>query len=43
MTLFILSQASIGWRQAQFLKREAEAEARAREQEIHLPEKKTVL
>ncbi len=44
MAFFLLSQAGVGWRQAQYLKMEAaEAEARVAQNASHLPEKKAVL
>ena len=44
MAFFLLSQAGVGWRQAQYLKLEAaEFAARVAQNDSHLPEKKAVL
>ncbi len=43
MALFLLSQAGLGWRQAQYLQVEAAENARIVPDDPHLPEKKTVL
>ena len=43
MALFLLSQAGLGWRQAQFLKAEAAEATRVIPEDVHLPEKKVVL
>ncbi len=43
MALFLLSQAGLGWRQAQFLQLEVADASRVVPDDIHLPEKKTVL
>jgi Zn-dependent protease len=43
MALFLLSQAGLGWRQAQYLKAEAAEALRIPPDEAHLPEKKVVL
>ena len=43
MALFLLSQAGLGWRQAQFLKTEAAEAVRDVPDDVHLPEKKVVL
>jgi len=44
MAFFLLSQAGVGWRQAQYLKLEAtEVAARVAQNDSHLPEKKAVL
>ena len=43
MAFFLLSQAGLGWRQAQYLKMEAAAELRVVADDPHLPEKKAVL
>lgn len=43
MAFFLLSQAAVGWRQAQYLKMEADAEARIVAEPPALPEKKALL
>ena len=43
MALFLISQAAVGWRQAQYLKMEAAEAMRVLPDEVHLPEKKAVL
>ena len=43
MAFFLLSQAVVGWRQAQYLKMEADAEARIVAEPPALPEKKALL
>jgi Zn-dependent protease len=43
MALFLLSQAGLGWRQAQYLKMEAAEALRVSPDDAHLPEKKAVL
>jgi Zn-dependent protease len=43
IALFLLSQAGVGWRQAQYLKAEAAEALRIPPDEAHLPEKKVVL
>jgi Zn-dependent protease len=43
MALFLLSQAGLGWRQAQYLKAEAAEALRVPPNDVHLPEKKAVL
>ena len=43
MALFLLSQAAVGWRQAQYLKMEAAEATRIPPSDPHLPEKKAVL
>jgi Zn-dependent protease len=43
MALFLLSQAGLGWRQAQYLKMEAAEALRVPLDDAHLPEKKAVL
>ena len=43
MAFFLLSRASTGWKQARYLKEEAEAEAQMIVTDSHLPEKKAVL
>ncbi len=43
MAFFLLSQAGLGWRQAQLLKREAAEDLRVTQDDAHLPERKTVL
>ncbi len=43
MAFFLLSQAVLGWRQAQYLRAEAGEAVRLVPEETHLPEKKTVL
>ena len=43
MALFLLSQAAVGWRQAQYLKMEATEAMRVPPDEPHLAEKKTIL
>jgi Zn-dependent protease len=43
MAFFLLSQAGLGWRQAQYLKMEAAAEMRVVADAPHLPEKKAML
>lgn len=43
MALFLLSQAGLGWRQAQYLKAEAAEALRVAPNDVHLPEKKAVL
>lgn len=43
MAFFLLSQAGLGWRQAQYLKMEAAEALRIPPEDAHLPEKKAVL
>ena len=43
MAFFLLSQAAVGWRQAQYLKMEATEAMRVPPDEPHLAEKKTIL
>ncbi len=43
MAFFLLSQAVMGWRQAQYLRREAAEGVTVAPDDSHLPEKKTVL
>ena len=43
MALFLLSQAGLGWRQAQYLRMEAEEAVPVAPDDSHLPEKKAVL
>jgi Zn-dependent protease len=43
MAFFLLSQAGLGWRQAQYLKLEAAEATRVPPDDAHLPEKKAVL
>ena len=43
IAFFLLSRASLGWKQARYLKEEAAAEARVVGPEVNLPEKKAVL
>jgi len=44
MAFFLLSQAAVGWRQAQYLKWEAaEAEMKTATDEAPVPEKKVIL
>lgn len=43
MAFFLLSQAAVGWRQAQYLKMEAAEAMRVPPDDAHLPEKKPVL
>ena len=43
MSFFLLSQAGLGWRQAQYLKMEAAEELRVVPDDSHLPEKKAIL
>ena len=43
MAFFLLSQAAVGWRQAQYLKTEAAEAMRVPPDDAHLPEKKPVL
>jgi Zn-dependent protease len=43
IALFLLSQAGVGWRKAQYLKAEAAEALRVPPNDVHLPEKKAVL
>ena len=43
MAFFLLSQAAVGWRQAQYLKMEAAEAMRVPPDDAHLPEQKAVL
>ena len=43
MAFFLLSQAAVGWRQAQYLKMEATDAIRVPPDDPHLAEKKTIL
>jgi len=43
MAFFLLSQAAVGWRQAQYLKMQATAAMPVPPDDPHLAEKKTIL